>query len=107
MATPTTWICWTITREIAEMRMKNPPHIGGFIRREVIEPLGLSVTDAAQGNKPGPPQPSSAWRGSYYGGQESHLERCQPSTLQYCPASYLGTGARVRKLPVADQAKRA
>jgi len=30
------------------MRMKNPPHIGGFIRREVIEPLGLSVTDAAQ-----------------------------------------------------------
>jgi addiction module HigA family antidote len=30
------------------MRMKNPPHIGGFIRREVIEPLGLSVTGAAQ-----------------------------------------------------------
>ena len=30
------------------MRMKSPPHIGGFIRREVIEPLGLSVTDAAQ-----------------------------------------------------------
>lgn len=30
------------------MRMKNPPHIGGFIRREVIEPLALTVTDAAQ-----------------------------------------------------------
>jgi addiction module HigA family antidote len=30
------------------MRMKEPPHIGGFIRREVVEPLGLSVTDAAQ-----------------------------------------------------------
>jgi antitoxin HigA-1 len=30
------------------MRMKNPPHIGGFIRREIVEPLGLSVTDAAQ-----------------------------------------------------------
>lgn len=30
------------------MRMKDPPHIGGFIRREIVEPLGLSVTDAAR-----------------------------------------------------------
>ena len=29
------------------MAMKNPPHPGGLIRREVIEPLGLSVSDAA------------------------------------------------------------
>jgi antitoxin HigA-1 len=29
------------------MTMKNPPHPGGLIRREVIEPLGLSVSDAA------------------------------------------------------------
>jgi antitoxin HigA-1 len=29
------------------MSMKNPPHPGGVIRREVIEPLGLSVTEAA------------------------------------------------------------
>jgi addiction module HigA family antidote len=29
------------------MMMKNPPHIGGFIWRELIEPTGLSVTDAA------------------------------------------------------------
>lgn len=29
------------------MPMKNPPHPGGLIRREVIEPLGLSVSDAA------------------------------------------------------------
>jgi addiction module HigA family antidote len=28
--------------------MKDPPHIGGFIRREIVEPLGLSVTDAAR-----------------------------------------------------------
>jgi addiction module HigA family antidote len=28
--------------------MKDPPHIGGFIRREIIEPLELSVTDAAR-----------------------------------------------------------
>jgi addiction module HigA family antidote len=31
-----------------DMRMKEPPHIGGFIRREIVEPLGLGVTDAAQ-----------------------------------------------------------
>ena len=29
------------------MSMKNPPHPGGLIRRQVIEPLGLSVTDGA------------------------------------------------------------
>ena len=28
-------------------RMKNPAHPGGFVKSEVIEPLGLSVTDAA------------------------------------------------------------
>ena len=30
------------------MPMKNPPHVGGVIRREVIEPLNLSVTEAAK-----------------------------------------------------------
>jgi addiction module HigA family antidote len=29
--------------------MKNPPHPGDFIRTEIIEPAGLSVTDAAKG----------------------------------------------------------
>ena len=29
------------------MRMKNPPHPGDFIRTEIIEPAGLSVTAAA------------------------------------------------------------
>jgi addiction module HigA family antidote len=29
------------------MAMKNAPHMGGFVRREILEPLGLSVTDAA------------------------------------------------------------
>lgn len=28
-------------------RMKSPAHPGGFVKSEVIEPLGLSVTDAA------------------------------------------------------------
>ena len=30
------------------MPMKNPPHVGGLIRREVIQPLGLTVTGAAK-----------------------------------------------------------
>ena len=29
------------------MPMKNPPHPGGLIRREVLEPLRLSVSAAA------------------------------------------------------------
>ncbi len=29
-------------------RMKNPAHPGGFVKAEIIEPLGLSVTSAAQ-----------------------------------------------------------
>ena len=34
------------------MPMKNPPHPGDFIRTEIIEPAGLSVTDAAKGVPP-------------------------------------------------------
>jgi addiction module HigA family antidote len=30
------------------MRMLNPPHPGDFIRTEIIQPLGLSITDAAR-----------------------------------------------------------
>jgi len=29
------------------MPMKNPLHPGGFVLRQCIEPLGLSITDAA------------------------------------------------------------
>jgi antitoxin HigA-1 len=28
-------------------RLKSPPHPGGFVRTEIIEPLGLGVTQAA------------------------------------------------------------
>ena len=31
------------------MVMQNPPHPGGIIRRQCLEPLGLSVTKAAEG----------------------------------------------------------
>src|SRR5712675_2000644 len=33
---------------IAGIRMKNPAHPGGFVKSEIIEPLGLSVTAAAR-----------------------------------------------------------
>ena len=31
------------------MAMVDPPHPGGIVKRECLEPLGLSVTTAAQG----------------------------------------------------------
>ncbi len=30
------------------IRMKSPAHPGGFIKSEILEPLGLSVTDGAK-----------------------------------------------------------
>ena len=30
------------------MPMKNPPHPGEFVRMEIVEPAGLSITDAAK-----------------------------------------------------------
>ncbi len=32
----------------SHFRLKNPPHPGGFVRTEVIDPLDLSVTGAAE-----------------------------------------------------------
>ena len=34
--------------EPASYRLKNPPHPGGFVRTEIIEPMELTVTDAAR-----------------------------------------------------------
>lgn len=31
------------------MAMRNPPHPGGIVRRQCLDPLGLSVTEAAKG----------------------------------------------------------
>ncbi len=31
------------------MSMRDPPHPGGIVRRQCLEPLGLSVTAAAKG----------------------------------------------------------
>ena len=35
-------------RSDANLRMKRPVHPGGFIKHEIIEPLGLSVRRAAE-----------------------------------------------------------
>src|SRR5271165_669329 len=48
MPTPRTLIMSIITRQGERpMTMKNPPHPGGVVLRQCIEPLGLSITDAA------------------------------------------------------------
>ena len=30
------------------LRMKAPPHVGGFVKHEILAPLALTVTDAAK-----------------------------------------------------------
>jgi antitoxin HigA-1 len=44
--------------------MKNPPHPGDFIRTEIIQPAGLSVTAAAAGLHVSRPALSSLLNGS-------------------------------------------
>lgn len=36
-----------MVRELG-VRLKNPPHVGGFVKHEIVEPLNLTVTDAAK-----------------------------------------------------------
>jgi addiction module HigA family antidote len=38
-----------ITREVKFMAMHDPPHPGGIVRRQCLEALDLSVTEAAKG----------------------------------------------------------
>jgi len=45
------------------MPMKNPPHPGNFIRTEIIEPAGLSVTAAATALRVSRPALSSLLNG--------------------------------------------
>lgn len=35
------------------MAMWNPPHPGRIVKRQCLEPLGLTVTRAAKGGRPG------------------------------------------------------
>jgi len=38
----------TTTKRNPPMTMKNPPHPGGVVLRQYIEPLGLTITEAAE-----------------------------------------------------------
>lgn len=42
------WIMRIITSEVVTMRMHNPPHPGAIIKSLCLDPLGVSVTQAAQ-----------------------------------------------------------
>lgn len=46
------------------MSMKNPPHPGDFIRTEIVEPAGLTVTDAAKALQVSRPALSSLVNGN-------------------------------------------
>ena len=46
------------------MAMKNPPHPGDFIRTEIIDPAGLSVTTAARALQISRPALSSLLNGN-------------------------------------------
>jgi antitoxin HigA-1 len=49
---------------VKAMPMKNPPHPGDFIRTEIIQPAGLSVTAAAAALRVSRPALSSLLNGS-------------------------------------------
>jgi antitoxin HigA-1 len=51
------------TRGVSKMPMKSPPHPGDFIRTEIIEPAGLSVTAAAAALKVSRPALSTLLNG--------------------------------------------
>ena len=47
---PLMFIIWiTIRKDGAIMLMHNPPHPGSMIKRQCLEPLGLTITAAAKG----------------------------------------------------------
>lgn len=45
------------------MRMKDPPHPGAFIKTEIIDPLGITVTEAARALRVSRPTLSSLLNG--------------------------------------------
>ena len=45
---PSMWMMSTIIRKVKSMAMRNPPHPGGIVRGQCLEPLNLSVTHAAK-----------------------------------------------------------
>jgi antitoxin HigA-1 len=89
------------------MRIKNPPHPGDFIRTEIIQPAGLSVTAAAAALKVSPPALSSLLNGkaSLSGDMALRIEKAfsvKMDTLMRMQSSYdiARTRLRERKIRV-------
>jgi addiction module HigA family antidote len=73
--------------------MKNPPHPGDFIRTEIIEPAGLSVTAAAAALRVSRPALSSLLNGKadLSGGMALRIEKAfgvRMDTLMRMQAAY-------------------
>ena len=83
------------------MPMKNPPHPGDFIRTEIVEPTGLTVTAAAQALQVSRPALSSLLNGKadLSGEMALRIEKAfgvRMDTLMRMQASY--NIAQTRKL---------
>jgi addiction module HigA family antidote len=99
------------------MPMKNPPHPGGFIRTEIIEPAGLSVTDAAKALQVSRPALSSLLnsRASLSGEMALRIEKAfgvKMDTLMRMQSSYdiaqtrkLEKGIRVQRIRQAAEVR--
>jgi antitoxin HigA-1 len=78
---------------VSAMPMKNPPHPGDFIRTEIIEPAGLSVTAAATALQVSRPALSSLLNGkcALSGDMALRIEKAfgvKMDTLMRMQASY-------------------
>lgn len=84
------------------MPMKNPPHPGDFIRTEIVEPVGLSVTAAATALRVSRPALSSLLNGKadLSGTMALRIEKAfgvKMDTLMRMQASYDIAQARKRE----------
>jgi addiction module HigA family antidote len=90
------------------MAMKNPPHPGDFIRTEIIEPAGLSVTAAAEALRVSRPALSSLLNGKagLSGDMALRLEKAfgvTMDTLMRMQASYAIAQTRKREKQIRVQ----
>jgi antitoxin HigA-1 len=97
--------------------MKNPPHPGDFIRTEIIEPAGLSVTDAAKALQVSRPALSSLLnsRANLSGEMALRIEKAfgvKRDTLMRMQSSYdiaqtrkLEKGIRVQRIRQAAEVR--
>lgn len=90
------------------MPMKNPPHPGEFVRMEIVEPAGLSVTDAAKALQVSRPALSSLLNGraGLSGEMALRIEKAfgvKMDTLMRMQASYDIAQTRKREREVRVQ----